>query len=185
MEPGIPMWILDAVREQHPKVRAFVETGTYLGETVEKALHRFDRIASVELSHELHERAAKLYGAHKHVRLYQGTSRTVLGDMLRDMGAQPALIWLDAHYSCGNTAREAPGVSCPIEGELACISAHAAATGVKHIIAVDDTEDFQGQLGFPMLHRLAHSIATIYPGHVIRLYPTMRRGVLLAAENWR
>lgn len=37
-EQGIPVALLDMVQQQHPQVTAFIETGTYLGETLEDAL---------------------------------------------------------------------------------------------------------------------------------------------------
>lgn len=60
-------------------LRILVETGTYLGDMVEAMKADFDRIYSIELSKDLHEKAAKKFADVKNVELIHGDSGTELG----------------------------------------------------------------------------------------------------------
>jgi hypothetical protein len=182
---GIPMNVLARVQQEFPYIRAFVETGTYHGETVDAVKDKFDLVMSVELSDKFYQRAVDLFAPCPHVKLYHGSSRAMLPKMLVDLGKQPAVFWLDAHYSCGDTALEGPGLNSPVSAEFDAIAAHVKETGAQHVIMIDDTIDFHGHVGFPPLHEAALAIANIYPNHSIRLFPLIKRGMLLAAPHWR
>lgn len=111
--------------------RIFIETGTYLGATLSQASAIFDRCYSVELSEELYSRAKSRFKAKKHVELLHGSSADLLPPLLRETG-EPAVIWLDAHFSGGSTAGEG---SDPLQGELAALVEHR---DMRHVILIDD-----------------------------------------------
>jgi tetratricopeptide (TPR) repeat protein len=85
-------------------IRAFVETGTYLGGTAEAAAGIFEEVHTIELSAELAQRAAARLAARKNVHVHAGDSAILLPQILSSVRG-PVLVWLDGHYSEGETAR--------------------------------------------------------------------------------
>ncbi len=124
-------------------LRVLVETGTYLGDAIQACLHSFSRIHSIELGEDLHRRAVERFNRHPHVRLWHGDSSEVLPVVLGQLD-QPALFWLDGHYSAGITAKG--DKETPIWAELEAILAHP----VKgHVILIDDARMFDGTHDYP------------------------------------
>lgn len=58
----------------------------------------------MELSKELYEKARKRFRGEKHIELIWGYSGVEMEKIMGKLG-QPALFWLDGHYSAGETAR--------------------------------------------------------------------------------
>src|SRR5690606_18181920 len=79
-------------------LRVMVETGTYLGDMVEAARSEFRRIYSVELDGELYRRAVERFRGRGNVVVLRGDSVAVLPKLLQRLN-EPALFWLDGHYS--------------------------------------------------------------------------------------
>jgi hypothetical protein len=128
--------------------KILVETGTYEGEMVEAMRRHFDKVISIELSPEHYKRAADRFAAYDNVEIVFGDSALMLPDVLIDI-AEPALFWLDGHYSAGNTAKG--DKETPILGELDAILRHA----IKgHVILVDDARCFDGTADYPTLQQL-------------------------------
>lgn len=81
----------------------FVETGSYIGDGVQAAIDAgFNEIYSCELSPVHYEECKKRFDGDKRVNLELCKSDEFL-TMLSKV-VFPATIWLDAHYSGGNTA---------------------------------------------------------------------------------
>lgn len=140
-----------------------VETGTFAGGMIDAVLPRFDRIVSIELDPGWHAMAVERFRAFPQVTLLQGDSGTRLPEVLATL-AEPALFWLDAHYSGPVTARGA--VDSPIVQELAAIRAHA----VKgHVVLIDDMRDFNGTGGYPKVDDLVRWIAAADPAAVVEV----------------
>jgi hypothetical protein len=114
---------------------AFVETGTYRGDTTRWASQHFASVFTIERSEALyklhHQDLAKLPG----VKPLRGDSRMVLPSVLSEIGDRKALFWLDGHWSGGETA--GAGDECPLLDELACLSGRTA-----DIILIDDARLF-------------------------------------------
>ena len=81
-----------------------IETGTYLGDTIEAMKHNFKRLYSIELSQKLYKKACKRFENDIHIKLYQGDSKDVLPVILEEIN-EKTLFWLDGHYSAGITAK--------------------------------------------------------------------------------
>lgn len=81
----------------------FVETGTYLGDTLGYIAKSGIRCTSIELSRGLHEAARKRFNGYRNVRLVQGDSGQKRPELLKEIN-KPVLFWLDGHYSAGITA---------------------------------------------------------------------------------
>jgi hypothetical protein len=141
--------------------RVFVETGTFAGGMIDAVRHSFDRIVSIELDPGWHARAVERFRADAHVTLLQGDSGVRLQEVL-DTLTEPALFWLDAHYSGPVTARGV--VDSPIVRELTSIRAHQVA---GHVVLIDDIRDFQGRDGYPTVDELVRWIRDADPKGVV------------------
>lgn len=143
--------------------RVFVETGTFAGGMIDAVQHRFARIFSIELDPGWHARAVERFRACPHVTLLLGDSGVRLQEVL-DALTEPALFWLDAHYSGPVTARGA--IDSPIVREMESIRAHPV-TG--HVVLIDDMRDFIGRGGYPTVDELVAWIHTVDPGGVVEV----------------
>jgi hypothetical protein len=129
-----------------------VETGTFLGDTVEFFKSKFKQVFSIELSSELAEKAIKRFEKDDNVRIIQGDSGEVLTSLVRQISS-PALFWLDGHYSSEffvndeyiKTARSEKDT--PIMNELNILLNDER----QHIILIDDARLFNGQGDYPSL----------------------------------
>ena len=153
-------------------IRTLVETGTFMGDMVERMRRTFAQVHSIELSESLNIRARTRFAGVSNVHLHQGDSAAVLPALLATQTA-PCLFWLDAHYSGGPTARAA--IDTPIMAELTFILTHAVP---NHVILVDDARLFVGADGYPTLEELRDFVHTMRPDYemtvkddIIRLVP--------------
>lgn len=146
---------------------SLIETGTYRGGTVELALRLgFKNVYSIELAPHYYEFCRYMFGGDARVNLWLGSSEELLPKLLSKV-SERCLIWLDGHYSAGNTALGAH-VS-PLYEELAAIEAHAVKT---HTILIDDMrcvgKEWPGITRDGLLERLMR----INPGYKIDFEPS-------------
>lgn len=129
-------------------LQEFVETGTYMGDTLAYVAQTGIDCASIELSPQLHQAARRRFARAANVRLIEGDSGIRLPEMLADI-RRPVLFWLDGHYSAGVTASAA--LHTPISAELQAILRHP----VKgHVILIDDARCFDGSNDYPHIDDL-------------------------------
>lgn len=133
--------IMEYKEKFDPKI--FIETGTYRGDMVNRMSKRFDKIYSIELSPELHAAAIRRFASQPHIEILQGDSGAVLPELLKRVD-KPALFWLDAHFSGGETTRT--DIDTPIEAELRVILNHKVK---NHVVLIDDAREFVGKNGYP------------------------------------
>lgn len=77
----------------------FIETGTYLGDTVHLAVEAgYKKVHSTELNSELFSNAVKLFASNQRVQIWLGDSVDILPEILESVKT-PATYWLDAHAS--------------------------------------------------------------------------------------
>lgn len=155
-------------------LETLVETGTYLGEMIHAMRNRFKKIYSVELDPELYKNAKKRFANARHIAIYEGDSGEILPQILPEI-REPALFWLDAHYSNGITARGI--IDTPIAKELDAVFNHPVK---HHVILIDDARCFNGTAGYPTIAQLENFTRTNYPNHkievkkdIIRIYPIL------------
>jgi hypothetical protein len=129
-----------------------VETGTYLGDMVEAQKTRFKKIISIELGVDLFEKAKERFNNDKNVLIVQGDSGKVLPKILKDIN-EPAIFWLDGHYSGGVTAKG--DKECPIFEELDAILNNKR---FNHILLIDDARCFIGDGDYPSIKKLTEFI---------------------------
>jgi hypothetical protein len=154
-------------------ILTFVETGTFMGDMVDAVADQFDQVHSVELGPDLFEKARLRFAGLDHVRIHQGDSAAVLPEILRSLN-NPALFWLDGHYSAGITAKGQKDT--PIIEELEAIYRHNK-TG--HVILIDDARLFDGSGDYPSLDDLRRRLKEWSPtavmetvDDIIRLHPS-------------
>ncbi|RPE12073.1 hypothetical protein EGT74_00505 [Chitinophaga lutea] len=144
-------------------IGTLVETGTYLGDMVAAQLPHFSLLISIELSEELHKRAKIRFRKNREVKLYQGDSGKVLHHIVPKL-KEPAIFWLDGHYSAGITAKG--DLICPIYAELDAIFKQ---TDVPHVLLIDDAQDFTGQHDYPTLEALTAYIHKLAPAYRVEV----------------
>lgn len=138
-------------------LKTLVETGTYYGDMVEAMRSSFDVIYSIELSEELHRKAVRRFRRDEHVRLIHGDSGAELARVVRAL-REPALFWLDGHYSGEETAKGE--CDTPILAELE----HVLTAGEKrHVIIIDDARLFGDEPGYPTVEQLAEFVHSLRP----------------------
>ena len=136
-------------------LKILVETGTFMGETVEYFKNSFAKVISIELAEDLAKKAQKRFENDRNVTIIQGDSGKVLKDLVRH-ATEPFLFWLDGHYSSEfyvgdeyiKTART--DVDTPVEEELRTI----LASDLKHVILIDDARLFTGVSDYPSISQL-------------------------------
>jgi len=138
-------------------LRCLVETGTYYGDMVEAMKCYFDRIYSIELSKELYEKAKLRFDGDKRLEIIHGDSGVELGKLLRRID-QPALFWLDGHYSAGVTAKG--NKDTPIYEELTHIF---STQNSGYVVIIDDARCFGTDPAYPTIKELSDFIKTKRP----------------------
>ena len=117
------------------RASVFIETGTLTGTTVALANNLgFDGIYSIELSDKWYKHSATRFVNMPHITIIHGNSGEKLGELLLTID-QPCVIWLDAHYSGGDTAKS----DLPLYNELEAIGKHHIK---NHTILIDDMRGF-------------------------------------------
>jgi hypothetical protein len=151
------------------EARCFVETGTYLGDTLAQLSSDFDSLHSIELSHDYFTRASARFAGQPMIHLVNADSTSGLKSVLGGLPVERALFWLDAHYSGGDTAKGQSNT--PVWSELEAILAHPQRSD---IILIDDLRYFwQARPGF-----LQHEALVGYPsaGEIMQLLGGAARG---------
>ncbi len=131
-----------------------VETGTFNGDMVEAQKTNFKKIISIELGVDLFVKAQQRFAKDKHVRIVQGDSGKMLPNILKSIN-EPAIFWLDGHYSSGPTAKG--DKECPIWEELDAVF---NAKMLNHILLIDDARHFVGTGDYPTIDALTKYITS-------------------------
>jgi hypothetical protein len=139
-------------------LRTFIETGTFAGETTAALADSVDRVVSIELDSALAEAARVRFAATPHVTILQGNSGELLRRAIASL-TEPALFWLDGHYSGSITARGAQ--DSPITDEIDAILGHPTP---GHVVLIDDARYFNGGDGYPTIDALREKILSRAPG---------------------
>jgi hypothetical protein len=169
------VWLFDrgvgALPSQHAKHRhllallrerrhdTLIETGTYLGETTAFFATRARRVVSIEIEPALHARAARLFTESPNVEILLGDGMDIVPRLVSELD-RPCLIWLDGHFSGGNTGRGA--VEEPAVEILRRIKAQSPPKGMT--VVVDDLRLFGENPAAPDLGSLINAALDAFPG---------------------
>lgn len=137
--------------------RVMVETGTLFGDMVEAMKNHFREIYSIEISHELAQKAKQRFEGNSNIHIIEGDSAVALNTVLPEIH-EPALFWLDGHYSGGNTGKGEK--ETPIMEELTSIYS----TDYPHIVLIDDARCFGVEKDYPDMGELETFIRNMRPG---------------------
>ena len=151
----------------------FIETGTYLGDGIQKALesNSFDYIYSIEIDTLRHLTNRETYSIYENVTVIKGDSGELLKLVLKHIDV-PCTFWLDAHF-CGDES-EYGSKWCPLVEELEAIKNHKIKT---HTIIVDDYRCMDNMhfdkernipVGFPGKKKLLETLQSINPDYSIK-----------------
>lgn len=132
--PGVPSDLAMMLQREISAVD-FVETGTFHGKTAFWASQHFTQVYTIERSTTIYERAIATYGKVANISFLQGDSREQLR-ALQPKLLRPALFWLDAHWSAGETY--GAGDECPLLEEITSIDAGRP----DHVLLIDDARLF-------------------------------------------
>jgi hypothetical protein len=183
-----PDWTTSHLKEEylqrHGNGKVFIETGTYLGQTVELArrvlkdnLPMWDRIESIEINKRLADNAKKYFDFDARININLGDSVDVIKTLCEGLKDEPATFWLDAHAS-GPLPGGRMGPN-PLLQELEAIYL----TGRKdHTIIVDDRRLFgSGEWGGLQETQIMEWINKINPDYKIFYLDGEVKGDILCA----
>jgi hypothetical protein len=137
----------------------FVESGTFLGGTVEYLLPHARRIVSVEIEPHLYEAAQRRFSTSPSVELMLGDALEEIPRMLAGV-AEPPLVYLDGHFT-GGVNKEPGRFVEPALGILEKLAGLGLPPGTT--IVVDDLRLFGRGDGFPGLDELTFAARSAFP----------------------
>ena len=131
----------------------FVETGTYIGQSLFMISDMFNHLSTVEAKSDLFTASQALFTSRNvgNITGHVGDSRAFLRGIDPAYGNE-SVYFLDAHYSSGITSREFG--ACPVIEEIQTILARSPAA----LIVVDDMRLMTGQEGYPTLGAILSSL---------------------------
>lgn len=158
----------------------FIETGTFMGDTVEYVKDNFSIIFSIELSNELALKAQQRFKNEQKVSIIQGDSAQQLSKILQSIN-EPCSFWLDGHYSSEFWTGDTYIVTAkgeketPILEELKQIATHSHK---NNVILIDDARLFIGKGDYPDISVIRDFSKKYFPKHslsvktdIIRILP--------------
>jgi len=164
--PPSPHLVKQSTIQEYKKeysIKVLIETGTYLGDMVQAQKHSFKEVYSIELAEHLYKRAKKRFRTDTNVTIIQGDSGKVLPKLLSKI-EEPAIFWLDGHYSSGLTAKG--DKNCPIYQELDAILTNQM---FNHILLIDDARCFIGENDYPTITELTSFIENKNPEYKVEV----------------
>jgi hypothetical protein len=143
---------------------SFIETGTYMGDTLWFLRDAFKQLISIEVQPKLAEIARSRYQNIPQVEIIIGDSAVELKRVVGEVQG-PSLFWLDGHYSAGMTGR---GVKdCPVYDELEAIG---ASNQNSFSIMIDDARCFGTDPAYPSLEDMEIFSRSLFPNHSFEVW---------------
>ena len=133
--PSINENFLKLLKTNYKNYAIFVETGTYLGETIFEMEKYFKELHTIEIKKELYNKTKSKYNGDK-IHFYLGDSSTMLKNVVSNL-KEKTIFFLDGHWSKGITGRGEK--DCPLLEELSIINQYF---DKEAIIIIDDYRDF-------------------------------------------
>lgn len=137
---------------------SFVETGTYLGGTAYRCAKVFQKVWTIELDPELARRAGQNLKSLPNVELIQGDAIVELAKIFANRQIRQAIVFLDGHFSGGDTASGT--VEEPAIQELEILGRYR--DKINGII-IDDFRNFGEEPGHPPKWELLRAIEKHFP----------------------
>ena len=128
--------ILEKIDDNLESYPNFVETGTYMGETILRFINDFKKLFTIELSESLYNNFNLIDYDRTKLKSLLGDSSIVLNEVIKDLEGK-TIFFLDGHYSSGNTAKGIKDV--PLNEEIKNIN---ELFGYDGLIIIDDLRLF-------------------------------------------
>jgi hypothetical protein len=147
--------------QQKFNLECFVETGTFMGDTVEQMRKHFELLYSIELADALAAKAQQRFEHIPNVHILHGDSGEKIKEILLQL-SKPTLFWLDGHYSGEFTVGDEfiktakAEINTPILNELAAILKNGLE---NNVILIDDARLFNGTQDYPSYDELVQFVA--------------------------
>jgi len=157
--------ILNKVREQ-TGAKVLIEAGTFRGITTSRAAAVFDQVYSIELDPTLAAAAMRNLKHKTNVKIFEGDALQVIPELFEKEKLSDVLLFLDGHFSggetaCGDTPEPAPE-------ELQRLKRYQK--NIKAIV-IDDLRSFGTESGFPKKSELLRSAEDSFgSGYDIRVF---------------
>lgn len=160
------------------ELNTLIETGTFLGEMMAAMSPHFEKLYSIELSEFLWEKAIQRFNRQKNVNIIQGDSGVKLAEIVSQL-EQPAIFWLDGHYSGGVTAKGE--IETPIYKELETV--FSSRYKFDHVVLIDDARLFNGTRDYPKVEDLKKWLNDNYGNYHFQKHYDTFEVKLLKNEN--
>ena len=164
-------------------LQAFVETGTFHGDTTAAMAASFPKVYTVELSKVIFEQTSQRLRSLPNVTMIQGESPAALKRLKSELADISVLYWLDAHWCGGVTGGDKN--ECPLMDELAAIGKLNA----NSVVLIDDARFFispppapHDVTGWPMLAEVVAGLTALSKTHKLWIINDVFVFAPLAAE---
>ena len=161
--PSIDISFLLLLKENYKDYPCFIETGTYLGETIWNMNNFFNELYTIEIQPNLYESSRNKYKNSK-INFLLGDSSDLFEQLLPKI-LFPTIFFLDGHYSSGITGKGKK--DCPILEELSHINKYMIH---KSIIIIDDCRLFGKKIDHDWENITKENILNILSKRVSQYY---------------
>ncbi len=144
--------LINSVR-QRTNANVFVEAGTFKGVMSARCASVFQQVYTVELDKNLASRAGKYLARKQNVYVVQGDAIQVIPVLLQSDQINNVLIFLDGHFSGGDTAK-----GDLVEPAVAAIKKITPYKNKIRAIIIDDFRNFGSEYDYPTKSELLQAI---------------------------
>lgn len=165
VHPGIPRELALQLKDKYG-LKWFIETGTGGGaDTVLWASQHFTHCTTIEVEYHycMHARGVlKEHGVYN-VTCLCGDSETYIGAVIYALQNQPALIWLDAHWSPDLKIKPRARKISPLIAELSA----CRQWGAKCVLMIDDIHLIDSEEGWPKMSEIESFLKDVWTWSII------------------
>jgi hypothetical protein len=135
--PSLTYNFLTQLQENFRDFSIFVESGTFMGETIFAMENLFKKLYTIEINEELYYQTKSKYNGNK-IKFLFGDSSSEMKNILDECNDK-VIFFLDAHYSGGNTGNfKITTLYTPLQKEIEDINSFCKQ---ECLIIVDDCRD--------------------------------------------